>query len=335
MNASFFVGALVLNLTIPLSGDAPVIIAADETKPNPTFSTENIPWEKDASRAYWAGDCDTVYERLDDGLKTEHAGIAYGILGALAEFGDCGPQDYEKAAKMYSKTMESGYKHTVLWLGYFYLNGLGVPRDPAEARTLFRYYLLEMLDQTSGERRKKARDLMRSRGGIPAELEAELQWRDTLDTDPRGQLEAGRRLADADGLPHKPYLGYIWMSKAAQQRYPEALYELGLRLIVSDGTEAFANQKHLGWSFLGMAGKSDFMPAQLELGRRFALRQVDGHIETTPKDFDYMAYAWLLRARRNGANVGTLIDEVESRLPEYRVRRARKWAQTPALESYP
>lgn len=55
-------------------------------------------------------------------------------LGIQFEQGQLGfPQDYSEAARLYRKAAEQGLAGAQLYLGVFYANGQGVPKDPIEA----------------------------------------------------------------------------------------------------------------------------------------------------------------------------------------------------------
>ncbi len=298
------------------------VVGADEFDVHPKES--QIPWVRESGRAFRQGDCETVHRLLAEGLETSDADQAYGLLASLSELGECSPQDYVKAAELYRLAVENGNGSVGFALGNLYLKGLGVERDTAMARRWFRFALAGIRDETPEERRENLLKHMAVRGGISAELEAQLEWRSELDNDPVAQLNAARMFYADNELPGNLYLADTWYLRSAIHEYPEARYEYGLLLLNGDGSEVFPGQDRTGGTFLRKAARVGYVPAQLELGRRLAYRELPSGLS---EDFlDYKAYVWLLRAKWSGANTGLLPHMLEIRLSELEIETARKQA---------
>ena len=296
---------------------------ASEFDATPSAEKESS-WVRESGNAFRQGDCETVHRLLAEGLETKEAGEAYGLLASLSEFGKCSPKDYAKAAELYRLAVENGDSSFGIALGYLYLNGLGVEQDTAMAIRWFRHAIGFVMDTTPEEGRKNMQKYMASRGGIPAELEAQLEWRAKLDDDPVVQLEAARMFYADNELPGNLYRADSWYLRAAIHEFPEARYEYGLLLLDGDGSVVFPGQDSTGGTFLRKAARADYVPAQLELGRRYAYREWP--TSRKAEHFDFEAYVWLLRAKWRGANTGLLPYVLETRLPEWQVEAARKQA---------
>lgn len=99
---------------------------------------------------------------------------------------------------------------------------------------------------------------------------------------------------------------------------PEAYYDLGLTRL---NDPVRPRDDEFGISALARAGRDGFVPAQVELGRRYA-----AGIQV--QQWDHAAYVWLLIADENGADVGALLDEVGGRMSDQEREAAREEAET-------
>ncbi len=62
-------------------------------------------------------------------------------LGAMHESGRGGPQDYNLAKYWYEKASSIGSARAMTKLGFIYITGQGVSKDPAKAKILLREQL--------------------------------------------------------------------------------------------------------------------------------------------------------------------------------------------------
>lgn len=93
------------------------------------------------ARQYWDRDGKV---KPDDQLYMEKfAGTAAGYLGVMALRGEPGPQDYAIAQMWFNRGNTAGDANSQNWLGYMYLNGLGVKQDRKRARTYFQAAMLQ------------------------------------------------------------------------------------------------------------------------------------------------------------------------------------------------
>lgn len=152
----------------------------------------------------------------------------------------------------------------------------------------------------------------------PPELVVEFQWVAAIEGgDPQTLFETALRVRDGRGLPQVRKAAEIWLDLAGESGVPEAYYELGLTRLDTP-IDPFGESG--GIMSLARAGRDGFVPAQVELGRRYAA----GH---QVQQWDHAAYVWLLMAARNGADVAALLEEVGGRLSDEDRQTARAEAE--------
>jgi TPR repeat protein len=147
---------------------------------------------------------------------------------------------------------------------------------------------------------------------------AELEWVAEIEGgDPRTLFETALRVRDGRGLPKVRQAAITWLSVAGSRGVPAAYYELGLTHLDAPRREL---EVKAGIGSLAMAGREGFVPAQVEMGRRYAAGD-------QVQQWDHAAYVWLLMAAGNGADVAALLDEVGGRLSDEDRRTARAEAE--------
>ena len=153
---------------------------------------------------------------------------------------------------------------------------------------------------------------------FPPELAAEIDWLSEIEgDDPQVLHETAVRVRDGNGLPQVRDAAVAWLRLAAKRGVMEANYDLGIALLNAPGGY---HDTADGISALVLAGGNGFVPALVELGRRYATG--DG-----VRRWDRTAYVWLLMAKNNGADVAALLDEVGGRLSRTELRMAREDAE--------
>ena len=203
---------------------------------------------------------------------------------------------------------------SALRVGLLYYDGRGVAQDFTAARFWFKAAALNLVSfafSYSGKERLNRVEFDMPRTGDydrrepPPELVAEFAWVAEVEGgDPQTLFETALRVRDGRGLPQVREAAERWLVKAGERGVPEAYYDLGLTYLdapiephdVGDGV-----------FYLAMAGRDGFVPAQVEMGRRYAGGE-------QLQQWSQAAYVWLLMARDNGADVAVLLDEVGGRL---------------------
>lgn len=213
----------------------------------------------------------------------------------------------------------------ILLVGFMYYDGRGAPKDLQKARHWFKAAALNLIALSprqdrrteSLERNLPGADAFRART-IPPELAAEIEWLNEIERgDPRVMYATALRLRDGDGLPQHREAAVALLRLAAKRGVMEANYDLGVMLL--DAPRDYLDTAD-GIRALIEAGDNRFVPAQVELGRRYATG--DG-----VRRWDRSAYGWLLMAEDNGADVAALLEEVGGRLSEDERRSARADAE--------
>jgi hypothetical protein len=238
----------------------------------------------------------------------------------MYESGECLPMDKTKAAEYLDRAAEAGHEPAYPFLGYMYANGLGVERDPDEARYWFKKYVLTVMWKSKEGRLEGISSILHDRK-IPASLEEELRWIETvLAAGPREQVKIAIRLRDGDGLPLDREAAYALLRKAIAEGIPEAKYELGRGFLARDYVygRSFRHQEvRLALSYLSQAARVRYAPAEKALGLIYA--DPDGH-EYLP----FWGYVLLLRAKQDGAEgVDAALIRLETVLPD----KDRKYGQ--------
>ena len=239
--------------------------------------------------------------------------------------GVCVATDAAKGLAHNEAAARSGDMRAILLVGFMYYDGRGAPKDLQKARHWFKAAALNLIALSprqdrrteSLERNLPGADAFRART-IPPELAAEIEWLNEIERgDPRVMYATAVRLRDGDGLPQHREAAVALLRLAAKRGVMEANYDLGVMLL--DAPRDYLDTAD-GIRALIEAGDNRFVPAQVELGRRYATG--DG-----VRRWDRSAYGWLLMAEDNGADVAALLEEVGGRLSEDERRSARADAE--------
>ena len=281
-------------------------------------------WQEDLRIALRWEKCGRALAVLDDARQTGDPEADH-ELAVLYEEGNCVEQDATKAFDHYNAALNGGHLRSAFRLGLLYYDGRGTARDPALARYWFKAAALTLVGAPGnrGERTEYASNNMPPDPYLPRELPpelvAEFDWLAEIeDGDPKILHETALRVRDGDGLPRVRYAAEVWLSRAGKRGVPEAYYDLGRTLL---DAPLYPIHPERGVIHLARAGRDGFVPAQVELGRRYA----NGD---QVQQWDHAAYVWLLMAEENGADVAALREEVGARLSNEDRKTARAEAET-------
>lgn len=271
-------------------------------------------------------ECGRILSIIDDARQAGIAAAEY-ELGELHEEGTCVDQDAAKALDRYTAAANGGAMQSALRLGLLYYDGRGAARDLTAARFWFKAAALNLASSTfSLSAKEKLReieyDMPRTDGYRPRKpphpLVVELEWVAEIEGgDPRTLFETALRVRDGRGLPRVRQAAITWLSWAGSRGLPEAYYELGRTYLDSP---LYPVHLERGARSLARAGRDGYVPAQVELGRRYAAGD-------QVQQWDHAAYVWLLMAAGNGAEVAALLEEVSGRLSEEERQTARAEAE--------
>ena len=228
------------------------------------------------------------------------------------------PRNDLEASRRYHLAVDQGSGYVAeLPLGALYLEGRGVESDPAEAERWFRRGALTIADLQGVV---KEGEEARSEGGadqlvanlfaphpVPEAFDDALAWARELETwDGALLFKVSEQYRTGDGTLADTVLAEDLLSRAAARDHPEAAYRIARnKLDGSDGERDEAAGRDLLWR----AAQGDLVVAQKELGLLYA------DAEDDPLDLQ-RAYYWLIRAKRNGAEVADEIDDVAGSLSE-------------------
>ena len=295
----------------------------------PLFRDDDDPakiFDEDLRAALHWQECRRVVSIIDDARQAGIAAAEY-ELGLLHEEGTCVDQDAAKALDRYTAAANGGAMQSALRLSLLYYDGRGVAKDSTAARFWFKAAALNLVPGTfslSAEEklREMKYDMPRTDGynrrEPPPQLVAELEWVAEIEGgDPRTLFEMALRVRDGRGLPKVRQAAITWLSVAGSRGVPAAYYELGLTHLDAPRREL---EVKAGIGSLAMAGREGFVPAQVEMGRRYAAGDQF-------QQWDHAAYVWLLMAAGNGADVAALLVEVGGRLSDEDRRTARAEAE--------
>ncbi len=278
-------------------------------------------WQAVARKAIAESGCaeelDHLSQDIDEGNK-----MALLYLGRRYESGSsCLPQDAAKAAELYRIALDNGVEAAQPLLGYLYLNGLGVPRDAAQAQYWFKRTALSQVGLPD-ELRLSVPKVILGRRGVPEELKKELQWvREVEEGDAARQFELALQLRDGSGLPQDREVAFDWAAQAARKGLVEAAYELA-RWHISGAYGEKDIKEGLRW--MERAARTDYVPAQRDLGLRLATGE---EVKRNP----IAAYVWLSRAQAGGADVAAALRELDTALSGDDKAVAGEWMEDPKM----
>tara|TARA_B100000965_G_scaffold266305_1_gene224977 strand:- start:965 stop:1882 length:918 start_codon:yes stop_codon:yes gene_type:complete len=240
------------------------------------------------------------------------------VLGESYDQGKCVLQDYGRAFELYSRAVEFGPSIVGLRLGYFYLNGLGVGRDENKARYWFRSQALAA-HYTKDRFMDGILELMFFGAPVPKMLREEVsRAREMYDGPPEVLMEVYRNLLNGTGVFPNRERALFWLSKAARQDHPAALYDTAQRYLTGNGYEKDETSYVV---HLREAARRNHAEAQKELGEYY--------LRTHKEPFElHNALVWLLRAQRNGLEVSRQVLAAGQLLDD----KHREWAYEDAAE---
>ena len=281
-------------------------------------------WQEELRIALHWQECGRALPVLDGARQAGDAAAEH-ETAVLYEEGTCVDQDAARALEHYNAALNGGHMRSAFRLSLLYYDGRGTVRDPALAQRWFKVAALTLVGINSDPAKRQwaaslqmPRTRYRTRE-LPPELVAEIDWLAEIeDGDPRIMYETALRVRDGDGLPQVRYAAEVWLSQAGSRGVPEAYYDLGRTLL---DAPLYPIHPERGVLHLARAGRDGFVPAQVELGRRYA----NGD---QVQQWDHAAYVWLLMAEENGADVAALREEVGARLSNEDRKTARAEAET-------
>ena len=289
------------------------------------FSTREI-WREEVRSALRWHECGSALTALDRARLAGDAEAEH-ELAVLFEEGTCVDQDAAKALGHFASAFDGGDLRSALRIGLLYYDDRGTAKDIEAARRWFKAAALNLVSYaptySAKERLKQLEhDLPRTdaynRREPPLELVVEFEWVAAIEGgDPQTLFETALRVRDGRGLPRVRRAAEVWLGLAGESGVPEAYYELGLTRLDAP-IDPFDESR--GIISLASAGRDGFVPAQVELGRRYAAGD-------QVQQWDHAAYVWLLRAAANGAEVSALLEEVGRRLSDEDRQTARQDAE--------
>ena len=280
-------------------------------------------WQAEVRSALNWEECGRALSALDAGRQAGDP-VAEHRTAEFYEEGTCVDRDDAKAFEHYSTAVDGGNLVSAFRLSLLYYDGRGTGKDLEAAQHWFKAAALSMVASSyeRGERLRWASGHM-PRGfflqrDLPPELIDEIEWLAEIeDGDPRILHETALRVRDGDGLPRDSEAAERWLVKAGRRGVPEAFYDLGLTFL---NTPIYSRDEEFGIRYLGAAGRDGYLPAQVELGRRYAAGD-------QVQQRDHAAYVWLLIADENGGDVAALLEQVGKRLSGEEREAARAEAE--------
>ncbi len=282
-------------------------------------------WQERRNIAMRWRECDRVISILTGAAQTGETEAELELAESY-DNGTCVEADPLKALAHYEVAAKDGDTGAMLRLGFRHYDGLNAPRDLQNARFWFKAAALSLVAKSprhSGRLVIARGNLPRGSSGfrsraLPPEFAAEVDWLNEIeDGDPQIMYETALRVRDGDGLPQVRDAAVAWLRLAADRGVMAANYDLGLILL--DAPRGFLDTAD-GIRALAESGGNGFVPALVELGRRYATG--DG-----VRRWDSAAYVWLLIAEDRGAEVAALLDEVGGRLSKQERRTAHEDAE--------
>ena len=290
------------------------------------FRTSEI-WQAEVRSALNWQECGRALAVLDGARQSGDAEAEH-ELAVLYEEGTCVALDAANALKHYTVAVDRGHMRSAFRLGLLYHDGRGVAQDLTAARFWFKAAALSLVlyagsgDERHAELMESARrrlqvDPFRYRE-LPPELVTEIDWLTEIeDGDPRILYETALRVRDGRGLPRVRRAAEAWLSRAGKRGVAKAYYDLGLTRI---NDPVHPRDEEAGIISLARAGRDGFVPAQVEMGRRYAAGD-------QVRRWDLAAYVWLLIAEENGADVAALLEDIAARLSDGDRQTAREEAE--------
>ncbi len=286
---------------------------------------------QDVTESLQGGYSPLMYSTCEEGLpnlRLNHeigSPIAASMLGQLYENGHCVRRDIGRAAALYAEGAAQNYEGAQMLLGRLHVLGQGVPKDLERARQLFRLAALTLARIGIRDYHGMAMFHLWS-GDVPRLLVEELSpYQEMADGPPERQYEFALRWREGQGLPKSREAYLSWLVMAALGGLPPARYELGLARLAGEIGMLGAFD---GAEWIWDAARADYLPAQLDLARRF-----EGGNGTQPSAVQ--ALAWYLIAQRNGAEVSEAIERLDSLLSEGERQVARRRSLNRILLSSP
>jgi TPR repeat protein len=280
-------------------------------------------WFALASASVTTGECETgldLYARARAQGNTE----AMVSLAELYEIGWCLPRSDRDAATLYLEASEAGEEDVWPILGYLYLNGIGVQRDPERARYWFKGAVLDgafPIDGDEGWRIERLERALRGRP-MPDALLEEVEWVRQLETSSdQVKFEIAIRVRDGNELPANNDVAHSWLIRSD---FPEAKLEravgtLAGRYGTTGSLAAYSSEnKKAALRSLRFLTEDEYAPAQRELGLHFA----------AANNF-YAACVWLLRAGANGADVSNVSSNACAQLSPADLENAKRLSKDP------
>jgi len=274
-------------------------------------------WWKAADMALARGDCARALAILNEQVAGHHYG-AVARLGDIHETGSCAHLGLPPARELYERLIADGIEIAKARLGQLHLDGLGVTRDVARARRLFKEAVLWMVAREFDEVRRDQIDVLMSFHGVSEELEAVLDWVERIERSPAPEIyTAALRLKNDSDLANTRRAALHWMRQAAIEEYPPAFYDLGRWKLEMATTE---KERRDAIKLVQQAGELGHPPALKQVGLWLLEAEV-------VERWDFAAMVWLLMAKDAGQHVDRALTEATSRLTKDEQAVATSWAR--------
>jgi TPR repeat protein len=217
----------------------------------------------------------------DGGMKFAYAKLMWLALGAT-------PPNYTEVARWAQQAADAGDGDGAHVLGWCYLSGNGVRRDPALAAKWYG----EAARQGSAESMYELSFMARDGVGLPKDPQAAAGWMQQAAEhgDAQAQLEIARMLIAATAVARDPRAAYGWALAAAKTELVPA--QVLVASMAYDGTGVARNRADAATWFRKAAEHGDTF-AMVQLG--LLLRNGDG----TPRS-EGDAVRWFLEAANRG-----------------------------------
>ncbi|MBV8191286.1 MAG: SEL1-like repeat protein, partial [Alphaproteobacteria bacterium] len=278
----------------------------------------------EADSAFKRGDYATV-RRLMKPLADAGNAKAQNYLGVLYDDGMGVPRDDAQAVAWYRKAADQGNAAAQYNLGRLYDNGHGVPQDDAQAVAWYR----KAADQGDVRAQTSLGAAYDSGRGVARDLAQAAKWyRRAADQDhPAAELILGSMHAAGRGMPQDYGQAVEWFRRAAAHGSAPAEFNLGYLYSVGRGVPQDYDEA-VAW--YRKAADHDSPSAQTNLGAAYEAGR------GVPQDFAQAA-GWYRKAADQGNavaqyNLGKLYDSGRGVPQDY--RQALAWYRKAAAQDY-
>ncbi len=193
-------------------------VPISDTPPDPVLVKGHLYQEADI--AYENKDYTNAAKYFQQAADLGHVPSKY-ALGALYLNGEGVPKDPAKALSLFQDAAYNGYRYALTYIGYMYLGGLGVERDYTKALK----YLKDASDQGDGRATSLIADIYFNGWGATRDPDAANQWwlKAAKQGDPDAEYRLSWNYLNGYGVPRDRETSQKWFKKAKADGYkPES-----------------------------------------------------------------------------------------------------------------